>query len=353
MNTIITKFIVASLFLLIIVLNGCDGAAGPDGEDAPFTDREPPEIQLLSPDPFTEITDNTMLLWAQPRDSTLDDLVGIEFFVNGSSLYNGDTAIVRSSPYQFVWDFNLAGTPYGNVTISAVAHDTAGNSISSALRLVSRGALTGLDTLFESQVTGSLSYLALPYTEVHTDTAGQIEDTLSVEKLARRFTAQADCRLEAAWIYLVDRGSEYRRVSDLYTVVYESEDGIRPSQPRDSLLIHTSLFDTERWLKIEFPPDDPAYHFEEGESFFIGIIPRIIGWGKKEPIEISATGPNSGLVLRTTYEEVATDSADLEQAWWYEQRPDSSLWVPVASKDPNGYVHHLHIRALVDYGGGE
>ncbi|MBS1261071.1 MAG: hypothetical protein MAG453_00392 [Calditrichaeota bacterium] len=328
--------------LAALVLAGCKGATGPPGDDAPFVDRVAPDIELVEPEPFAELTGPAMRLSARPRGDT-PDLAQVLFYVNGSSRIGEDSAVVSGPPWEYLWDFELAGTPYGPLTVTAVARDTAGNRRQTPLRLVTRRALTGRDTLADLDVPGAHEFLTLPLQYVRMNEDSTL-DTVSVDRLSTRFRPRAACRLLGAQVYLLHRPDQgYPLLADFHVIAYASADSVRPGEPLDSAFVQPGEFATERWLTVDLHAlrGGEGLLFAAGESFFLGLR-----------AEVAPDDFERGLVLRTTYEQAPTDSAALERAYWYEQPPQGSGWAPISESDVNGYVDHLHIRALIEYSEG-
>lgn len=322
---------------------GCDGAAGPDGEDAPRVDNIGPSIQLIQPQPGADITTSTMTLEAA-LDDTEDvdngDIDRIRFYVDGSNMLGEDSAVVTEEPYVFEWDFDVSGTGYGPVTIMAEAVDTLGNINSTALLLVNRRQLADRDTLSDRFVQGFASSLSIPFHITLFDTNNVPYDTIRVTELGTRFLAQERCVLSQARIYPVIRAAvPFDNMADYWVIVRASQDSLYPGEALDSVLVQPDLMLYDRWLTLDLDSmPESVRTFEAGETFFLTLRP-----------DADPDSLDSGLTIGTLFESDSTGNAEEEKAYWLERTLEGNHWRPVVESYQEYGVHHLYLEAVVDY----
>jgi hypothetical protein len=105
----------------------CQGPSGPDGKDAPHLDTVAPEVRLISPEANARVLTDTLTLKADFPDGG-DDVVRLEFLVNGSSDLGYDSAVVYPPATSYTVDLHAAGIAHGTVLLGAVASDVEGNA---------------------------------------------------------------------------------------------------------------------------------------------------------------------------------------------------------------------------------
>ncbi len=322
---------------------GCDGAAGPDGLDAPPVDNVGPSIQLIRPQPGAVITTSTMILeaaLADTEDVDNGDIDRVRFYVDGANQLGEDSAVVTAPPYIFEWDFDVSGTGFGPVTVMAEAIDTLGNRNSTALLLVNRRQLADRDTLTDRFALGSASDLSVPFQIPLLDTNNVPYDTVYITELGTRFLAQARCILSQARLYPVMRlDAPFTDMADYWVILRASQDSLYPGEALDSIFVQPDLMLYDRWLTLDLDGiPESERTFEAGETFFLTLRP-----------EANADSLDAGVTIGTLFESDTTDFADGEKAYWYERPPQGLGWRPVSDLYETYGVHHLYLEAVVDY----
>jgi predicted small secreted protein len=338
----------ASAYTLVVLvvsflLAGCDGTAGPDGNDSPPVDTVAPELELIQPSVGAVITESTMILeamvYATPEIG-IDDLQSVRFLVNGSSVVDGDSAVVTEAPYLFEWDFDLAGTSFGTVMITAESMDTLGNTNRTASRVITRYELAGVDTLTDRFGPGKMDDLIIPQLLITEE--GDEKDTVRVTQIGTRFEPYGACVLNQIRLFPVLRADiNYQETANYWVGISTSSDGISPGTPLDSFYVEADPFQLDRWqvYDLETDIDITPPTFAAGESFFITIRPDVA-----DPDSMDA-----GLRIGTLLEADSTETPDLEAAYWYERHPAGNGWTPVSMRHAEGYVHHLFVDAVIEY----
>jgi hypothetical protein len=325
------------VLLTALYLLGCDGAAGPDGADAPAVDHEAPELELVQPALGAVLTESILILEAAVFDTSENsDVVGITFYVNGSSEIGGDTATVKSAPYLFEWDMVAAGTPFGPVTVAASVEDTLGNTRYTAARVVTRLELVGTDTLTDRHSPGTMNDRVVPRLIFVGD------DTVRVPQIGTRFDPYGPCKLNHIRLFPLQRASaNYHEVANFWVGLSSTVDGFAPGEPLDSFYVEMDPHELDRWQEYDLDGlmSESARTFADGESFFVTIRADVA-----EPDSMDA-----GLRIGTLLEPDSTLSPEQENAYWYERPPEGSGWRPISTRHAQGFVHHLFVDAVIEY----
>ncbi|GBE30751.1 MAG TPA: hypothetical protein ENH10_01330 [Bacteroidetes bacterium] len=330
-------------FILILatflLLAGCDGAAGPDGEDSPDQDITAPQLEIVRPLPGELIAGSKMMLEAVVSPRAPEDENAIErvrFYVNGTTQMGEDSAIVTQSPFIYEWDFEVAGTAYGQVTITAEAVDMLGNSSLSALRLITRRELVGIDTLVDTNGPGTTSSVNVPGRII------QETDTIYATQVATRFLTYERCLLKEIRLLPVQRVDSYENLADFWVTIHAvaEDDSLHPGEPLDSTLVHPEPLGYDRWLSIDLADmSEDKRTFETEQGFFIAIRPEVL-----EPDSMD-TGLTLGSLLEADTSEVAAE----ETVYWYESPPEGAGWIPMSTRHLQKYIQHLNIEAVIEY----
>ena len=258
------------IFLLVIGL-GCDGVQGPDGQDTPDFDHRPPEIELLWPTPNTELIGDTLMLHAEAHDS-LGEVVRVEFLVNGSNRVGEDSAVVFEEPFQYLYRFDTAGTPYGYISIQSIATDTAGNHQESPLFLLNRKQYEGIDTLsYYNDAADEVGWLIPDSLQVF-DQEGEVIDTTYMPQIGTRFTSMASGELRETGL-LFRNLNQYNPPNSFWLILYRIDSPPAPGIATDSLEIAFSSELEDVWIYVDLSTwnDGLPYHFEAGEHFVLAV----------------------------------------------------------------------------------
>lgn len=337
--------------LTLAVLAGCDGAAGPDGANAPETDSVAPEIILAEPAANTPLRGSLLTLRAELADSSADDLVGIRYAINGQGSVGGDSAVVMDPPYAFAWDLALSDFVGDLLVINATSIDTAGNTYVTPGRLIRREQVVGLDSLDDLGARGSVDYMAVPITyDVFLPIEGSEDlDTVryNYDRVAERFYPSGPARLLSAEVMLTERPFPgYADQASFWLTVHAVSDSVAPGEALDSIRVVPGVFGTDRWLAVDLTAlnGGAGFTFDDINGFFLAVRPDV-----RNPVL-----RREGVNLRILIEPVVSDSARLERTWWWADPyldPDwEPAWEPIAATSP--VLEHLFIRAVVDYGDG-
>ncbi|MFH0883771.1 MAG: Ig-like domain-containing protein [bacterium] len=192
----------ASVALLVSFSLGwtsCQGPAGPDGKDAPYLDTVSPEVRLISPIANARVFTDTLTLQADFPDGG-DDVVRLEFLVNGSSDLGYDSMVVYPPATSCTVDLHAAGIAYGTVLLGAVASDGEGNVGQSGFRLINY-LVPGQPFRLEAwRVRGTGATLRVPETTTYVKSTDIV--ALDVYSLAFRFPVPFNATLDSVEINL-------------------------------------------------------------------------------------------------------------------------------------------------------
>lgn len=276
LSSFLNKTWVLASFLLLValfVMVGCDGNPGAPGKDAPDFDHRPPEIRLLNPTVTTELIGDTVTFYADAWD-TLGAIESVEFRVNGSSHYNNDSAFVFEPPYRWLWNFALSGTPYGYISIQALATDTAGLRQETPLFFLNRELYTGADTLRYFNPSGEdPNPWRIPDSLLVFDEDGVVTGEWAVmDRMGTRFTSRASGELREVQM-LLRSDSQVETPSSFWIILYRVETAPQIGTPLDSIQVLFGEEFLDQWISVDLSSLDSGdpYRFEGGHQFVLAL----------------------------------------------------------------------------------
>jgi hypothetical protein len=315
------------------IMFACEGPAGPDGKDAPREDVIGPVVFLVQPAANSLIMGDTLHLEAaQSSDDT--DLAGVAFRINGSGVYGGDT--LESEPGSLTLDILLRGgaASYGEMTLQAVARDTAGNIAVSPVILVYRAHPDSSFTLEPSATGGTTVALALPDTisaEVEGQDTGWVFDAL-----ATGFEMPADAVLDSVSIALLKTSAGFRETPPLQVMVADAVGG-HPGIPADTLSVDlpsAAVYGSHVISLDTLVDGDSAPSVMEHDTVFIIFRPEF-------PDTLSGAERFSGVGLE--YALVARDRSAAQPAsgdlWLHSITPGAEGWIRWSTISPDVFYY--------------
>ncbi len=267
-------------------LTSCQGPAGSDGSDAPHADIIGPEVRLISPEANAAVYTDTLTLKAGFPEGS-DDVVRLEFFVNGTSDLGYGSAVVFPPTTQYTVDLQAAGVHYGSLTLGVAASDDNGNVGRSGLRLVFYTAPGQPISLAAWKIQGTTAALRVPQTA----TAVTSTDLLSLDiySLAFRFSAPVAASLDSVEIHLTQRSNPLP-LGPLYLTLHPAV-ADSPGVPLDTFFFQPDPFDLNGTQALDLSAwhgDSTAWTVSPGDYFLALGAPDSLG-SQPHGIDLSMT----------------------------------------------------------------
>jgi len=334
---------VSAAFFLINA--GCDGLTGPDGIDAEDFDHYPPSSQLVSPLANEKIYEDTLRLLVDAEDFN-GEIARVLFRVGGQHICGSDSAVALDSPYTYLWNFNDASTPYGIIDVLVTVWDTSGNHSSTPLVFINRKDLSEPDTLSYANTDGSTYHLRVPYDASRIEEEETDKTNYTVDKIAVKFSCEADCKLQSLSFQLSDTtATGFRTTGDFWVYILNSNDENMPGEIVDSALVGFDPLFIENWQTIPISmfnniPD--GLDLQKESSFFISIKANA-------PAAVPLPATHSGIVLRSIVKSVNEEDLINSKVFIHEISDTEQNWYRLYDSLNKNKILIPYVRAIVEY----
>lgn len=237
------------LLLFMLIVQGCEGPAGPPGLDAEGVDTTPPTIKMIEPWPLSTVYDEFKIAAAAVDNVSVSEVV---FTIDGGTVYNQEVLVDYTDPYAFTidaWD-EVRLISEGWHFISARAYDTAGNFTETPIIPIFVSFSEDLhDTLTQQFNNGSTSgHFALP-------------DTLETYSIWNRFNVPVSCILNSISIHA---GGSFSDSSGLILEIWDGN--ILPEESNLDTMIAGEIIEGEpAWHTIDLSGEE----LDVNKDFFI------------------------------------------------------------------------------------
>ncbi len=323
-----TTFCMGALLLILLLVVACEGPQGPQGLGADDLDFEPPEVTLITPQPYETVSGDTFTVEAKAQDNR--SIRRVEFYVDGRLALGGDSIAVDSFPrsgnrYSALWTLTGAGIPHGYHTLVVRALDDALNQAETPPMPFLTVEALPFDTLYYDDVPGAVfATMTLP-------------DRYGDRYVNVRFTPLQPCRLEQVMFQFWEFSDDTLVDGiDIRVFAWTSQNHL-PDELVDSVDVPQTSILTNEWMAVDVRNRDIRFDstFHAGFSPPTELYSQYLAADRGVQIGISwdqLPGGNPSEFRSSEYEHNGRGWGTMYQQWEYK--------------------YHLRIRAVVAYGDG-